>query len=82
MISAGISDFHEMIVNVLKTTIVEGKPRQILDHDYKNLTNQVFKNDLATKLNATTGSRREFTKFQKIFLEEFEKHAPTKKKMC
>ena len=79
--SAGISDFHEMIVTVLKTTIVKGKPRQILYRDYKHFTNQVFKNDLAGKLNATTESRRDFTKFQNIFLEELEKHAPTKKKI-
>ena len=36
---------------------------------------------MASKLNATTESRRDFTKFQKIFLEELEKHVPTKKKI-
>ena len=59
VISADMSDSHEMIVTVLKTTIAKGKPRQILYRDYKHFTNQVFKNDLASKLNATTESRRD-----------------------
>ena len=81
VISAGISDFHEMIVTVLKTTIVKGKPRQILYRDYKSFTKLVFKKNLTGKLNATTDSRMDFKQFRQIFLEELEKQAPIKKKI-
>ena len=81
VISVGISDFHEMIVTVLKTTIVKAKPRQILYRDYKNFTKLVFNKNLASKLNATTDSRTDFKQFPQIFLEELEKQAPIKKKM-
>ena len=81
VISAGISDFHEMIVTVLKTTIVKGKPRQILYRDYKNFTKLVFNKNLASKINATTDNRTNFKQFQQIFLEELEKQAPIKKKI-
>ena len=30
VISVGLSDFHTMIVAVLKTTIVKGEPKQII----------------------------------------------------
>ena len=70
-----------MIVTVLKTTIVNGKPRQILYRDYKNFTKFVFKKNLAGRLNATTDSRTDFKQFQQIFLEELEKQAPIKKKI-
>ena len=50
VISAGISDFHNMIVTVYKTTIVTSKHKQIIYCDYKNFDNQKFKNDLISNV--------------------------------
>ena len=36
VISVGLSDFHKMIITVLKTTIVKGEPKQIIYRDFKN----------------------------------------------
>ena len=43
VISAGLSDFHKMILTVLKTTIDEAKSKQIIYRDYKHFDHQVFK---------------------------------------
>ena len=67
VISAGISDFHKMIVTVLKTTIVKGKPRYVYYRDYKHFDNLRFKNDLSIKLNASPECKSDFTTFQKTF---------------
>ena len=49
VVSTGRSDFHEMIVTVFITSIVKGKPKQIIYRDYKKFTDQNFKNDLISK---------------------------------
>ena len=45
VVSAGISDFHKMIVTVFKTTIVKDKPKKIIYCDYKNFDDHKFVND-------------------------------------
>ena len=80
VISAGLSDFHKMILAVLKTTIVKAKFKQIIYRDYKNFDHQVFKDDLTSNLRVNVQNRTNFLKFQSTFLDILEKHAPVKKR--
>ena len=61
VISAGLSDFHEMILTVLKTTIVKAKANYLLY--YKNFDHQVFKDDLTSKLKVDVQNKTNFLKF-------------------
>ena len=80
VISTGLSDFHEMILTVLKTTVVKAKPKQIIYRDYKKFDNQVFKDDLTRNLRVDDRNKTNFLKFQITFLDVLEKHAPVKKR--
>ena len=81
VISAGLSDFHEMILTVLKTTIVKAKSKQIIYRDYKNFDHQVFKDDLTSNLGVDVQNKNNFLKFQSTFLDVLEKHALSKNEM-
>ena len=80
VISAGLSDFHEMILTVLKTTIVKAKSNQIIYRDYKNFDHQVFKDDLTSNLKVDVQNKSNFLKFQSTFLDVLDKHPPVKKR--
>ena len=41
-----LSDFHKMVVTVLKTAFLESKPRVISYRDYRSFNNDKFKTDL------------------------------------
>ena len=41
-----LSDFHKMVVTVLKTAFLESKPRVITYRDYRSFNNDKFKTDL------------------------------------
>ena len=42
VISAGLSDFQEMILTVLKTIVVKAKSKKNIYRDYKNFHHQIF----------------------------------------
>ena len=50
VISTGLSDFHKMIVTVMKTTIPKHKPKIIKYRDYKKIVEHNFRNELREKL--------------------------------
>ena len=82
MIETELSDFHKMIVAVLKMHFPKIKPRVIKYRKYKTFNNDAFVNNL----------RKELTKQKKVLDEKgldafseictyvLEKHAPQKKK--
>ena len=80
VISPGLSEFHKMILTVLKTTIVKAKSKQIIYRDYKKFDHQVFKDDLTSNLRVDIQNITNFIKFQSTFLHILEKHAPVKKR--
>ena len=80
VISSSLSDFHKMIVTVLKTTIVKGKPKQIIYRDFKNYDDHAFKDDLTCNLKADKENKTNFKKFEKTFLDVLQEHAPLKKR--
>ena len=80
VISTGLSDFHKMVVTVMKTTLPKAKPKQILYRDYKKFNEKHFNDDLMRHLSANAETRTNFSKFQDIFLCVLDSHAPMKKK--
>ena len=78
----GLSDFHKLIVTVLKSIFPKSLPKLIKYRSCKNFSNDLFRdnlNFLLSKENITL----EFTSlrsFPKILIDTLNKHAPIKKK--
>ena len=77
-ISTGLSDFHKMLVTVLKTKFEKRKAKEIIYRDYKKFDDNHFKRDLRT---THAKGCRDYREFEEIFLNILQKHAPLKKKL-
>ena len=77
-IFTGLSDFHKMILTVLKSTFVKAAPKVIKYTDYKKINEETFKTDFKNALKSTEIC--EYKPFENIFLSVLEKHAPLKEK--
>ena len=64
--STGLSDFHKMVVSVLKHTFHRSAPKELVYRDYKNFDRVIFKRELEDKLNQQIN---EYKHFEQIFLE-------------
>ena len=49
----GLSDFHKLVITVLKTSFDKNKPCEILSRDYKNFNSESFNEDLQKILSTT-----------------------------
>ena len=78
-VSTGLSDFHKMVVTVMKTTFPKAKPKIIQYRDNKNFVEEDFRFELRTRLRNETVNN--YSKFEEVFLEVLNKHAPPKKKV-
>ena len=76
-VSTGVSDFHKMIVTVLKTKFEKAKPREIQYRCYRNFDKYAFRNHLRSNL----AGCENYTQFEQTFLEVLNIHAPVKKKI-
>ena len=78
-VSSGLSDFHKLVLTVLKTSSVKNQPRKIQYRNYKYFHSRKFSRDLKEEFSCkyVTSS----SKFDEIFLEVLNRHAPLKKKM-
>ena len=78
-VSTGLSDFHKLVLTVLKTTIVKNKPREIHYRNYKYFYSGKFDRDLKEEFSREyVDSRR---KFDDLFLKVLNKNVPLKNKM-
>ena len=77
-ISTGLSDFHKMVITVLKQTFQRSSPKELVYRDYKNFDRLTFKRELEEKLNQQIN---EYKHFEQIFLEVLNTHAPIKRKL-
>ena len=76
MFETGLSDFHKLVVTVLKSP-----PNIITCRSYKNFSNKLLRDDLNSLLSKETMTL-EFTgpaSFTQKFIEILNKHAPIKK---
>ena len=76
-ISTGFSDFHKMIITVLKSSFIKLKAREIYYRDYKNFSSNPFREDLTLSLDRIN---KGFDSFEYTFMKTCNRHAPMKKK--
>ena len=77
-VSTGLSDFHKMVVTVLKSTFAKSEPKEITYRNYKNFDQKSFNDDLRASIQRE--SLKAYTDFENIFLSVLNKHAPMKRK--
>ena len=76
-VSTGSSDFHKLVLTVLKTSIAKNKPREIQYRNYKYFDSRKFNKDLKEEfLREDVDS---CIKFDEIFFKVLNRHAPLKK---
>ena len=77
-LETGISDFHKMVITVMKVFYKKQKPKIIQYRSYKNFDNQVFQRELNSELLKIDLNNAELSEFTEIFLSILDKHAPKK----
>ena len=76
-ISNGLSDFHKMVITIVKMSFKKHFPTQRHYRDYKYYYRTRFKNSLNEKLSEGISN---YESFETTFMEELNKHAPLRKK--
>ena len=74
----GLSDFHKLVVSTMKLSY-KNRPRMIKYRDYKNFSNEHFKNSLHEKL--TNNTELDYNGFEEIVLNLLSSQAPFKKRI-
>ena len=75
----GLSDFHKLVVSTMKLSYKKRPPCMIKYRDYKNFSNEHFKNSLYEKL--TNNTELDYNGFEEIVLNLLSSQAPFKKRM-
>ena len=65
-ISTVLSDFHKMIITVLKSSFIKLKPRETYYRDYKNFSSNSFREDLTLSLDRIN---KGFESFEDTFMK-------------
>ena len=79
-IETGISDFHKLVVTVLKMYYKKQNPKIFQYRNYKTFNEESFKNELNRELTLIDLNNAELADFQDIYLSVLNKHAPVKHK--
>ena len=74
----GLSDFHKLVLSVIKTTFCKSKPKEIIHRNFKNFEEESFNQEL--KNNLINSSTESYEFFEKVFLDTLNKHVSLKKK--
>ena len=74
-ITTGLSDFHKMVITVMKMTFQKTPPREIYYRGYKKFDQQLFKEGLSNEINRDVFC---YETFEQIFMNVLNKHAPFK----
>ena len=77
-VSTGLSDFHKMIVTVMRTTFPRGGPLVVQYRDVSGYDPAAFRMDLGMRMGDECV---DYDTFERIFLEVFDFHAPRKSKV-
>ena len=77
-IETGISDFHKLVVTVLKMFYKKQKPKIIQYRNYKTFNEQLFRIELGKELGKIDLNNSELAEFHNEFLSVLNKHAPIK----
>ena len=79
-IKTGISDFHKMVIAVLKIFYKKQKPNIIHYRYYKTFSTNLFKEELNNELLSIDNNKAELAQFTNTALSILDKHAPIKRK--
>ena len=74
----GLSDYHELIYPILKTTFKKEEPKLFKYRDYKKFGNTAFNTDLQSKLEEVPKVHQNF---EQTFVRVLNAHAPRKTKV-
>ena len=77
-ITIGLSDFHKMVITVLKSSFIKLKARETYYRDYKNFSCNSFREDLILSLDRM---KKGFDSFEDTFMKTLNRHAPMKRKL-
>ena len=77
-VSTGLSDFHKMIITVMRTTFPKTGPKVVKYRDYSKYNSIDFGMDLERRLRNKPNT---YDTFERIFLETLDFHAPQKSKV-
>ena len=80
VIETGISDFHKILVTVMKTHYERQKAKTIQYRNYKHFHEQSFNFELNNELLKIDTNNTELKEVNEIFLKVLDKHAPRKQK--
>ena len=78
LFETGLSDFHKLVVTVLKSTFPKSPPKIITYRTYKNFSNDLFRGDINSLLRKKnmTLAFTSLASFTKICIDTLNKHAP------
>ena len=77
-LSTGLSDFHKMIVTVMRTTFPKAKPKVVKYRDMSKFDQNCFNQELQINLK---DQPPDYDLFEKIFLRVLDFHAPQKTRL-
>ena len=75
----GLSDFHKLVVSIMKLSSKKRPPRVIKCRDYKNFSNMHFKNSL--NKNLANNTELDYNSFEETDLNVLSSQATFKKRM-
>ena len=75
-LSTGLSDFHKMVLTVLKNKFVKLKPKEIKYRCYRTINREIFRFELNSSLSGVSS----LEEFDDTYLRILNKHAPIKTK--
>ena len=81
MVETGLSDFHKLVVTVLKLYFSKQEHNIQTFRDYRRFQNDLFRPELDYELSKLDVCNLEFEHFLNIFVEVLNKHAPIKKEI-
>ena len=80
-IETGLSDYHKMIITVLKVHFKKKEPITIKFRSYKNFNESIFRDNLLNNLQNSCKDMMSYDDFKEIFMKVLNLHAPMKNKL-
>ena len=75
-----LSDFHKLVVTILKMYLPNNQPKVITYRDYKNFDNSRFSEELLPVIKKLGPLNKNVSVFQNVCIEILEKYASEKQK--
>ena len=79
-IETGLSDFHKLVVTILKMYLPNNQPKVITYRDYKNFDNSRFSKELLSEIKKLGPLNKSISIFHNVCIEVLEKYSPGKQK--